>query len=104
MVQVTDSRGIMVEASSFNSYNINFAFSSQSSPAQLCSRTIAEWYYALVRARSAKCDSGATNSSYSSGVLAFMSNWFDFGYSISSGRLGIRISDSIRPDYQLYYL
>jgi hypothetical protein len=30
MVQVTDSRGIMVEASSFNSYNINFTFGSQS--------------------------------------------------------------------------
>ena len=35
MVQVTDSRGIMVEASSFNSYNMNFTFSatSSSSPA-----------------------------------------------------------------------
>ena len=33
MVQVTDSRGIMVEASSFNSYNLNFAFSAQSSSA-----------------------------------------------------------------------
>jgi|GEM_PF-1239745 len=33
MVQVTDSRGIIVEASSFNSYNLNFAFSAQSSPA-----------------------------------------------------------------------
>ncbi len=33
MVQVTDSRGIMVEASSFNSYNLNFAFSGQSSSA-----------------------------------------------------------------------
>jgi hypothetical protein len=33
MVQVTDSRGITVEASSFNSYNINFTFSSQNSPA-----------------------------------------------------------------------
>ncbi|MGD0449643.1 MAG: hypothetical protein ABSA79_01140 [Candidatus Bathyarchaeia archaeon] len=33
MVQVTDSRGIMVEASSFNSYNIDFTFSPQSSPA-----------------------------------------------------------------------
>ncbi|MGD0644239.1 MAG: hypothetical protein ABSA75_04975 [Candidatus Bathyarchaeia archaeon] len=33
MVQVTDSRGIMVEASSFNSYNLNFAFSPQSSSA-----------------------------------------------------------------------
>ena len=31
MVQVTDSRGIMVEASSFNSFNLNFAFSAQSS-------------------------------------------------------------------------
>jgi len=33
MVQVTDSRGIMVEAASFNSYNLNFAFSAQSSSA-----------------------------------------------------------------------
>ncbi len=33
MVQVTDSRGIMAEASSYNSYNINFTFSAQSSPA-----------------------------------------------------------------------
>ena len=33
MVQVTDSRGIMVEASSFNSYSLNFAFSAQSSSA-----------------------------------------------------------------------
>ena len=31
MVQVTDSRGITVEASSFNSYNLNFNFSAQSS-------------------------------------------------------------------------
>ncbi|HMK95000.1 MAG TPA: hypothetical protein VK536_06310, partial [Candidatus Limnocylindrales bacterium] len=30
MVQVTDSRGIMVEASSYNSFNLNFAFGSQS--------------------------------------------------------------------------
>jgi hypothetical protein len=30
MVQVTDSRGIMVEASSFNSYNLDFTFGSQS--------------------------------------------------------------------------
>jgi len=29
MVQVTDSRGIMVEASSFSSYNLNFTFSGQ---------------------------------------------------------------------------
>ncbi len=33
MVQVTDSRGIIVEASSFDSYNLNFAFSAQSSSA-----------------------------------------------------------------------
>ncbi len=33
MVQVTDSRGIMVEASSFNSYNMNFTFSAQTAPA-----------------------------------------------------------------------
>ncbi len=33
MVQVTDSRGITVEASSFNSYNLNFTFSTQTSSA-----------------------------------------------------------------------
>ena len=33
MVQVTDSRGITVEASSFDSYNLNFAFSAHSSSA-----------------------------------------------------------------------
>jgi len=33
MVQVTDARGIMVEASSFSSCNLNFAFSAQSSSA-----------------------------------------------------------------------
>jgi hypothetical protein len=33
MVQVTDSRGIMVEASSCNSYNMNFTFSPQTAPA-----------------------------------------------------------------------
>lgn len=31
MLQVTDSRGIMLAASSFNSYNLNFVFSAQSS-------------------------------------------------------------------------
>ena len=33
MVQVTDSRGITVQASSFNSYNMNFTFSAQTAPA-----------------------------------------------------------------------
>ena len=69
MVQVTDSRGIMVEASSFNSYNLNFAFSGAKLFRSHCSGIITERHHAMVWARPTKYDSGATNSTGSSNSL-----------------------------------